>query len=142
MKAKAMAFEAGAAAASAAAAKGVSGVAALGAGAGIAAGLSMAVVMLTKKPRSEPEWLIAIISTLVSSLCGGAIVIINFGLLRWVSQDLPTQEMFVGLIALIGVAFSCGLPGWALVRWAFNWMAKREGKDLGEVIKDAKELLP
>lgn len=145
MKARAMAVEmsaAGAASAATQAATGAGGAAMLGAGAGIAAGLSMLVVMLTKRPRTDQEWLVAIISTVVSSLCGGAIVILHFGLLRWVDPALPTLEMFVGLIALIGVAFSCGLPGWAIVRWVFNWIIAREGKDIGEVIKDAKELMP
>ena len=138
---KQMAVEA-AAAASAVAAKSAGGAAMLGAGAGVAAGLSMLVVMLTKKPRTDQEWVVAIISTVVSSLCGGAVVILHFGLLRWVDQTLPTLDMFVGLIALIGVAFSCGLPGWAIVRWVFNWIIAREGKDIGEVIKDAKDLMP
>lgn len=70
---KQMAVEA-AAAASAVAAKSAGGAAMLGAGAGVAAGLSMLVVMLTKKPRTDQEWLVAIISTVVSSLCGGAVV--------------------------------------------------------------------
>lgn len=143
MKARAMAVEmsaAGAASAATQAATGAGGAAMLGAGAGIAAGLSMLVVMLTKRPRTDQEWLVAIISTVVSSVCGGAIVILRFGLLRWVDSALPTLEMFVGLIALIGVAFLCGLPGWAVVRWVFNWILAREGKDIGEVIKDAKEL--
>ena len=64
-----------AAAASAVAAKSAGGAAMLGAGAGVAAGLSMLVVMLTKRPRTDQEWLVAIISTVVSSLCGGAVVI-------------------------------------------------------------------
>jgi len=71
---KQMAFEAGAAGAASAAsqaATGAGGAAMLGAGAGVAAGLSMLVVMLTKKPRTDQEWLVAIISTVVSSLCGG-----------------------------------------------------------------------
>lgn len=145
MKARQMAFEAGAAGAASAAsqaATGAGGAAMLGAGAGVAAGLSMLVVMLTKRPRTDHEWLVAIISTVVSSVCGGAIVILHFGLLRWVDSALPTLEMFVGLIALIGVAFSCGLPGWAVVRWVFNWILAREGKGIGEVIKDAKDLMP
>lgn len=128
-----------ASAATSAAAAGAS-VAALGAGAGIAAGMAMAVVMLLKKPRSEPEWLVAIISTLMSSFGGGAAVILHYGLLRWVQVPDPV-EAFVGLVALIGVAFSCGLPGWALVRWIFNWIAKREGQDIGQVVQDAAKTI-
>ncbi len=126
-----------AAAGAASAAKGAGGAALLGAGAGVAAALATVVVLLTKKPRTDQEWAVAIISTVICSLCGGAAVILHFQLLKWVLVPDLT-EAFVGLIALIGIAFSCGLPGWAIVRWAFNWMAKREGKDLGEVIAEIR----
>jgi hypothetical protein len=35
--------------------------------------------------------------------------------------------------------FSCGLVGWAIVRWSFNWIDAREGKQIDEVIQDAKQ---
>ncbi|EPL9246489.1 hypothetical protein PJT69_003059, partial [Acinetobacter baumannii] len=31
-----------------------------------------------------------------------------------------------------------GLPGWALVRWIFNFIDKQEGKTIVEVIKEFK----
>jgi hypothetical protein len=126
-----------AAASAASAAKSAGGVALLGAGAGVAAALATVVVLLTKKPRTDQEWGVAIISTVICSLCGGAAVILHFGLLKWVLVPDLT-EAFVGLIALIGIAFSCGLPGWAIVRWVFNWISKREGQDIGQVIADVR----
>ncbi|EPR3282728.1 hypothetical protein ACU41G_003948, partial [Acinetobacter baumannii] len=32
-----------------------------------------------------------------------------------------------------------GLPGWALVRWIFNFIDKQEGKTIVEVIKEFKK---
>ncbi|MDR3383756.1 MAG: hypothetical protein P4M03_25240 [Cupriavidus basilensis] len=42
----------------------------------------------------------------------------KFGLLAWVQNP-------VGLVAMIGVVFACGLPGWATVRWLFNVIERR-----------------
>ncbi len=47
--------------------------------------------------------------------------------------------MYEGMIALGGFFFVCGLPGWALVRWIFNFIDKREGKTIVEVIKEFKK---
>ncbi|WP_139024638.1 hypothetical protein [Acinetobacter baumannii] len=44
-----------------------------------------------------------------------------------------------GMIALGGFFFVCGLPGWALVRWIFNFIDKQEGKTIVEVIKEFKK---
>ncbi len=43
------------------------------------------------------------------------------------------------MIALGGFFFVCGLPGWALVRWIFNFIDKQEGKTIVEVIKEFKK---
>jgi hypothetical protein len=34
--------------------------------------------------------------------------------------------------------FSCGLPGWAVVRWIFNALAKREGQDIVQVLQELR----
>lgn len=44
-----------------------------------------------------------------------------------------------GGIALGGFFFVCGLPGWAVVRWTFNFINKQEGKTIIEVVKELKE---
>ncbi len=99
---------------------------------GLPAGLAAVVVMLYIQPKSKREWAMALICTLVSSVCGGAAVVQHYGLLAW-------GENYTGLIALGGVIFACGLPGWVIIRAAFAWVEKRKGKDLAELIHDMKE---
>lgn len=105
---------------------------AAGAGA-IGAGLASVVVMCAMTPRSPKEWAIGIISTVVASVGGGAAVIQHFGLQSWVSTP-------IGLVAMLGLVFACGLPGWAIVRWLFNYIAKRQNADLAEVVTEVRGL--
>lgn len=104
---------------------GVAGVAAGG------AGLAAIVVMLMTPPRSPREWAVGLISTVMGSVCGGAMLISYFNLQSW--MDTP-----VGLVAVLGLVFASGLPAWSIVRAAFTWLEKRQGKDLGELYRDAK----
>lgn len=104
---------------------GASGFAALG------AALASVVVMLMTPPRSPREWAVGLISTVVCSVAGGS------WLLHWLGlADLATSGP-TGLATLFGLCFACGLPGWALVRALFTWLARRDGKDLGELARDA-----
>jgi len=98
---------------------------------GLPAGLAAVVVMLYIQPKCKREWTMALICTLVSSVCGGAAVVQHYGLLAW-------GDNYMGLIALGGVIFACGLPGWVIIRAAFAWAEKRKGKDIVELIADAK----
>ena len=101
--------------------------------------LAVAVVLMMRMPRSAKEWRVGIITTVVGSLAGGAAVVMRFGLLDWVkSSDLV--EIYVGLIAIGGVLFICGLPAWFIVRLVFNYVDKNEGKDIAEVARDLKKL--
>ena len=102
-----------------------------GAGA-IGAGLASLVVMCMMTPRSRKEWAVGLTSTVVGSACGGSAVIMKYGLLVWARE-------YIGLVALIGLAFACGLPAWALVRWTFNFIEKRRDKDLAEVAGDVRD---
>jgi len=106
---------------------------AAGAGA-IGAGLASIVVMCAMTPRSPKEWAVGIISTVAASVGGGAAVIQHFGLQAWANTP-------IGLVAMFGLVFACGLPGWAVVRWLFNYIAKRQGADISEVIHDVKEII-
>lgn len=109
-----------------------------GGAAGVAAGgagLAAIVVMLMQQPRSKREWAVGLISTVVGSIAGGAFVVQKFELQGWMNS-------YTGLVALLGLCFACGLPAWSIVRWSFTWMLRREGKDLGEVIEDARKVLP
>ena len=106
----------------------IGGMAGLAAG---GAGLAAVVVMCMTPPRSAREWAVALISTVLGSICGGAALVQYLGLHAWATD-------FIGMMALMGVVFACGLPAWAIVRWAFTWMAKRQDKDLGEVIAEVR----
>jgi hypothetical protein len=119
------------------AAAGAAGWKLLGGAAGasaIGAGLASVVVMCAMTPRSPKEWAVGVISTVVASIGGGAAVIQYYGLQAWASTP-------IGLIAMLGLVFACGLPGWAIVRWLFNYIAKRQNASIDEVVNEAKGLL-
>jgi hypothetical protein len=116
---------------------GVAGAAAFKAAGGVAAGgalLSTIVVMLMTPPRTHREWAVGVISTVVTGIGGGAIAVQYFGLQEWV-------ESVIGLVALGGLIFGCGLPGWAIVRWVFNFIEKNRDAGIDEVAKEVKEVL-
>ena len=85
-------------------------------------------------PRSYREWAVGLISTVIGSIAGGAGVIRYFSLQAWV------QEMD-GLMGLLGIAFACGLPAWALVRSLFTWLERRKARDLGAVFESPAALV-
>lgn len=116
---------------------GVAGAAAFKAAGGVAAGgalLSTIVVMLMTPPRTHREWAVGVISTVVTGIGGGAMAVQYFGLQAWV-------ESVTGLVALGGLIFGCGLPGWAIVRWVFNFIEKNRDAGIDEVAKEVKEVL-
>ncbi len=110
-------------AAGAAAFKAVGGASAVAAG---GAGLAAVVVMLMTPPRSPREWAVGLISTVVASIGGGAAAIEHFGLHQWVNSP-------IGLCAMGGLIFACGLPGWAIVRWVFNFIDRNRNAGIDEV---------
>lgn len=95
--------------------------------------MASVVVMCAMTPRSPKEWAVGIISTLAASIGGGAAVIQHFGLQSWANSP-------IGLVAMFGLVFACGLPGWALVRWLFNYIAKRQNADLADVVAEVRNL--
>lgn len=106
----------------------------LAGGTAIGAGLAALVVMCMTTPRSPREWAVGLISTVMGSVCGGAAVVQHFGLQDW-ARD------YIGMVALIGVVFACGLPGWAVVRWLFNYIAKKQTAGIDDVVDDVKQRL-
>lgn len=98
----------------------------------LAVSLVVAVVLMMRFPPSPQEWIVALICTVVSSLTGGSFIIMKWNLHEWVCD-------IWGMITLSGFFFICGLPGWAIVRWIFNFINKQEGKTIVEVIKDLKK---
>jgi hypothetical protein len=109
----------------------IGGLAGVGA---IGAGLASVVVMCLMTPRSAKEWAVGIISTVVASIGGGAAVIQHYELQAWAHSEF-------GLVAMLGLVFACGLPGWALVRWLFNYIHKHRDADIAEVVRDARGAL-
>ena len=98
----------------------------------LAIALVATVVLMMRMPRSGQEWVTGLICTVVSSLAGGSFIIIKWGLHEWATAVW-------GMIALGGFFFVCGLPGWALVRWVFNFIEQREGKSLLDIFREFKE---
>lgn len=104
---------------------------------GVAAGLATIVVMCVTTPRDSKEWAVALISTLVSSLSLGSGVVLCLGLHQHLaSTDL--SEVILGLIAIGGVLFASGLPGWALVRAVFTTIRKREGQGIDQIVQEIR----
>ena len=104
------------------------GLAGIGA---IGAGLASVVVMCAMTPRSPKEWAVGLISTIVFSIGGGAAVIQHYGLEAWAHTP-------IGLVAMLGLVFACGLPGWAIVRWLFNYIEKNRAATIADVVRDVR----
>jgi len=116
------------AAAGAAGWKLLGGLAGIGA---IGAGLASVVVMCAMTPRSPREWAVGLISTIVFSIGGGAMVVQHYGLDAWAHTP-------IGLVAMLGLVFACGLPGWAIVRWLFNYIEKNRSATIADVARDVR----
>lgn len=99
----------------------------------LGAALVTIVVMCITTPRSPKEWAVGIISTVVSSIAGGSFVIQHFELQHWVNSPF-------GLVSMIGLVFACGLPGWAIVRWTFNYINSKNGATITQVVADVRNL--
>lgn len=50
-------------------------------------------------------------------------------------------DSMIGLVALGGLIFGCGLPGWAIVRWVFDFIEKNRDAGIDEVAKEVREVL-
>lgn len=102
-------------------------------GLGIGAIVAVVVVMAMTRPRSTPEWVVALICTVMSSLCGGAYLALHSGIAAMGDAGL------YGMMAIIGLAFVAGLPAWVTVRVGFAWFA-RDGVDLVKLIQELRKL--
>ena len=83
--------------------------------------------------RSSPAapWAVGLISTVVASIGGGAAVIEHFGPQHCVNWP-------IGLCAMGGLIFACGLPGWAIVRWVFNFIDRNRDAGIDDVARNLK----
>lgn len=107
----------------------IGGLAGLGA---IGAGLATVVVMCMTPPKSKREWAVALVSTVMGSIGGGAGVIQYWSLQHWAYTPF-------GLVSMLGLVFACGLPGWAIVRWLFNFTEKRRNADIAEIVSEVRQ---
>lgn len=73
-----------------------------------------------------------VISTVVTGIDGGAIAVQHFRLQEWV-------DSVTGRVALGGLIFGCGLPGWVIVRQVFTFVEKNRDAGIDEVAKEVKE---
>src|SRR5690606_24703955 len=99
---------------------------------GFVAVLAAVVVMAMTLPRTIREFCVAMISTTVASIGGGAFVVRWFDLGHWVNDDL-------GMIAIGGVIFVCGLPAWVLVRALFAWSEAKKDRQITEIVDAVME---
>ncbi len=99
-----------------------------------AAVLVTIVVMAMTLPRTAREFVVAIISTVVASLAGGAFIIRWFDLQHWANDD-------IGLVALMGAAFVCGLPAWVMVRGWFVYAELSKHMSLPEMLRELKAVV-
>ncbi len=105
-----------------------------GAAAGGALLSAIVVMLMTPPPRSTREWAARLISTVVTGISGGAIAVQYFRLQEWVHSVTV-------LVALGGLIFGCGLPGWAIVRWVFNFIERNRDTGIDEVAREVKKVL-
>jgi len=94
---------------------------------GFIAILAAVVVMAMTLPKTVREFVVAMISTTVSSLCGGAFVVRWLEIGDWANDD-------VGMVAIGGLIFVCGLPAWVLVRALFAWSEAKKDRQIGEIV--------
>ncbi len=105
---------------------------------GIGAAFASVVVMLMTLPKDGREWAVGLISTVIGSIAGGAYVIIKLNLLQSLQPSPDLFSLFFALCSILGIAFACGLPAWAVVRWVFAYIEKQRGKDIVEVAREIK----
>jgi len=77
---------------------------------------------------------VVVINTVVTGISGGAIAVQYFRLQEWVHSVTV-------LVALGGLIFGCGLPGWAIVRWVFNFIERNRDTGIDEVAREVKKVL-
>jgi len=94
---------------------------------GFVAILAAVVVMAMTLPRTVREFVVAMISTTVASLCGGAFVVRWLEIGHWANDD-------VGMVAIGGLIFVCGLPAWVVVRAWFAWSEAKKDRQIDEIV--------
>ena len=96
--------------------------------------LATIVVMAMTLPKTVNEFVVAIVCTVVASMCGGSAAVSYFGIAHWVHDDF-------GVMAIGGLIFTCGLPAWVLVRAWFAYANLRKDKTIIEIIGEIKQAI-
>ena len=94
--------------------------------------LAAILVMAMTLPKTVREFVVAMTSTVVSSVCGGAFLVRWLDIGNWVQDD-------IGMLAICGLIFVCGLPAWVIVRAWFAWSEARKNTALPEMVKEFRE---
>lgn len=94
--------------------------------------LAAILVMAMTLPKTMREFVVAMTCTVVSSICGGAFLVRWLDIGSWVQDD-------IGMLALCGIIFVCGLPAWVIVRAWFAWSEARKNTALPEMVKEFRE---
>ena len=111
---------------------------AIAAGGGLT--LGAIIVMALTMPSKKSDFFAALISTVVSSLAGGAYAVKRFDMLVDVLLAPSDLHFYIALAQIGGMFFVCGLPGWILVRGFFVWSEARKNKGLDVIIGDARNM--
>lgn len=94
--------------------------------------LAAILVMAMTLPKTMREFVVAMTCTVVSSICGGAFLVRWLDIGSWIQDD-------IGMLALCGIIFVCGLPAWVIVRAWFAWSEARKNTALPEMVKEFRE---
>ena len=107
----------------------------------VGSGLTLAtiVVMAMTMPRNKKDFFCALLSTVASSIFGGAWAIQYFGLLAHLQGASSELEVILCLAKLGGVFFICGLPGWIFIRSCFVWSESRKTQGIDQLIKGVRD---
>lgn len=111
--------------------------AAIAAGSGLT--LATIIVMAMTMPSSKREFFVALVSTVASSVFGGAWVIQYFDLIGMIVAPVAGIGSLLMISKLGGVFFVAGLPGWVVIRAAFITSERRKSHDIKDYIDEFRE---
>ena len=114
----------------------------------IAASLASALTFVFMPPKTHREFIYRMFVTFIGSFTIGPVLFFWFissfpGVLDVAVRELVgTAGLDAGMVKMsLSVPFLIGggLPGWYVLGAGFRWLEKRKGKDLGELVQEAKK---
>lgn len=100
---------------------------------------STSVMMALTMPTKRGDFFASIMATVFSSICGGAYVAVKTGMIDDLLAATTEQQVMFALAPIIGIAFVCGLPAWAIVRGLFVWTEARKNKGIDVLVDDVRK---